>query len=126
MQLKPFTADHYDNSHVLITNPANGKQELFERDEFEIAKFLKQNENESLLALLLPNIGIAKKRHIMICLRVLRKLKRMQILDYYTITGRKNTSDTATVEIGVLRQKIEFYSLHASDIIDKNHHCHNQ
>ena len=99
MQLKPFEAGRYDDHSIVIRNPANGKQELFSESQFEIVKFLKQNEQESLLALLLPNIGIAKKDHILACLRVLTKLKRMQIVDNFAITGRRAASDTATIEI---------------------------
>lgn len=99
MKLKPFEAGRYDDNSIVIRNPATGKLELFSEEQFEIVKFLKQNEDESLLALLLPNIGIAKKSHITACLEVLSKLKRMQIVDNYALTGRKATSDTATLEM---------------------------
>lgn len=99
MKLKPFEAGRYDDNSIVIRNPATGKQELFSEEQFEIVKFLKQNENESLLALLLPNIGIAKKDHINSCLKVLSKLKRMQVVDNYAITGRPSSSDTATLEL---------------------------
>lgn len=107
MQLKPFEAGRYDDENIVVRNPDNGKQELFTEEEFEIVKFLKQNESETLLALLLPNIGIAKKHHIVICLRVIAKLKRMAILDYLGITGKRPSSNTATLEMEVTRNKIE-------------------
>lgn len=99
MKLKLFEAGRYDDNSIVIRNPENGKMELFSEEQFEIVKFLKQNENESLLALLLPNIGIAKRDHITACLKVLSKLKRMQIVDNYAITGREASSDTATLEM---------------------------
>lgn len=113
MQLNPFEAARYDEESIVVANPANGKQELFSEREFAIAKFLKQNESQSLLALLLPNIGIAKKSHIEMCLRVLGKLRRMQIADYFSITGRKPLSSTDTVELSTDKQRIEFPSLNA-------------
>lgn len=111
MQLKAFEAGRYDDSSIVIRNPENGKQELFTEEEFEIVKFLKQNENESLLALLLPNIGVAKRDHIVVCMKVLGKLKRMQIVDYYAITGRKSASQTATLDMDLQREKIKFTGL---------------
>lgn len=113
MQLKPFEAGRYDEETIVICNPDNGKQELFSEEQFEIVKFLKQNEDETLLALLLPNIGIAKKHHILICMRVLAKLKRMQIIDHFAITGQAPTSDTTTLEIVVEKSKLEVPSLGA-------------
>ena len=113
MQLKPFEAGRYDDDFIVVRNPENGKQELFSEEEFEIVKFLKQNQEETLLALLLPNIGIAKKHHIVICLRVIAKLKRLQIVDYLGITGRKPVSETATLEMEVPRKKIEFLGFRA-------------
>lgn len=107
MQLKPFEAGRYDDETILIRNPENGKQELLTESEFEIVKFLKQNESESLLALLLPNIGVAKKDHIVVCMKVLSKLKRMQIVDNFAITGRKLVSDTGTLELDIGKQKLE-------------------
>jgi CRP-like cAMP-binding protein len=107
MQLKPFEAGRYNDDSILIRNPENDKQELFKEEEFEIVKFLKENESESLLALLLPNIGVAKKDHIVLCLSVLKKLKSMQIVDYSTITGRKLQSDTGTLELDLGRQKLD-------------------
>lgn len=108
MQLKAFEAGRYDDSFIVVRNPENGKQELFTEEEFEIVKFLKQNEEETLLALLLPNIGIAKKHHIVICLKVISKLKRMAILDYFGITGKQPLSNTGTLEMEVTRRKLEF------------------
>jgi hypothetical protein len=107
MQLKPFEAGRYDDNFIVIRNPDNGKQELFSEEEFEIVKFLKKNENETLLALLLPNIGIAKKDHIVACLKVMGKLKRMQVIDNFAITGRKAVSDTATLEMESSGTKLE-------------------
>jgi hypothetical protein len=111
MQLKPFEAGRYDDDSILIRNPENGKQELFTESQFEVVKFLKQNESENLLALLLPNIGVAKKDHILVCMAVLSKLKRMQIVDNYAITGRRLVSDTGTLELEVEKQKIEIPGL---------------
>src|SRR5687768_17161670 len=105
MQLKNFEAGRYDDNFVVIRNPENGKQELLTEEEFEIAKFLKKNEDETLLALLLPNIGIAKKHHILICLKVLAKLKRMQIIDHFAITGIRPTSETQTLELKVEKNR---------------------
>ncbi|MCO5142018.1 MAG: cyclic nucleotide-binding domain-containing protein [Oligoflexia bacterium] len=113
MQLKPFELGQYDDEHVVIYNPENRKQELLTIEEFEVVKFLKQNESETLLALLLPNIGIAKKSHIKICVAVLAKLKKLQILDVNTITGRKIESDTATLELELDKKKIEIAGLDA-------------
>ncbi|MGZ3713596.1 MAG: hypothetical protein ACXVBE_17655, partial [Bdellovibrionota bacterium] len=113
MQLKKFEAGPYDDNTVAIRNPDNGKQELFSEEEFEIVKFLKQNEDQTLLALLLPNIGIAKKKHILICMRVLSKLKRMQIIDHFTITGMRPLSGTKTTEIVVKKNHLEIPSLRA-------------
>ncbi len=113
MQLNPFEAGRYDEESIVVANPANGKQELFSEREFAIVKFLKQNEKQSLLALLMPNIGIAKKSHIEMCLRVLSKLRRMQIADYFSITGRKPESNTDTLEMFPAKQRIEFTSLNA-------------
>ena len=102
MQLKAFEAGRYDDDSIVVCNPVNGKQELFSEREYAVVKFLKQNEKQSLLALLMPNIGIAKKAHIEMCLRVLGKLKRMQIVDYFAITGRapESNSDTMDLQIG--------------------------
>jgi hypothetical protein len=111
MLLKPFEAGRYDDESVVVSNPDNGKQELFSDREYAIVKFLKQNESQSLLALLMPNIGIAKKTHVQQCLRVLTKLKRMGITDYFAITGRKPSSETATIEMPVKKEKIELTSL---------------
>lgn len=111
MQLKAFEAGRYDDDSILIRNPENGKQELLTESEFEIVKFLKQNESESLLALLLPNIGVAKKDHIVVCMKVLSKLKRMQIVDNFAITGRKLVSDTGTLELEIEKQKLEIPGL---------------
>ncbi|RYZ97920.1 MAG: hypothetical protein EOP11_21380, partial [Proteobacteria bacterium] len=108
MQLKPFEAGRYDDESIVVRNSDNGKQEIFSEAEFEIVKFLKQNEDETLLALLLPNIGIAKKHHIVICLRVIVKLKKIQILDYFGITGKQHSSNTATIELEVPKQKLQF------------------
>lgn len=111
MQLKPFEAGRYDDELIVVRNPENGKQELFSNEEFEIIKFLKRNESESLLALLLPNIGIAKKHHIVLCLSVLSKLKRLQIVDLFSLTGKKPLSDTATLELEVTKERIRFEGL---------------
>jgi CRP-like cAMP-binding protein len=111
MQLKAFEAGRYDDDWIVIRNPENGKQEIFSEDEFEIVKFLKKNENETLLALLLPNIGIAKKNHIVICLKVLSKLKRMQLVDHFALTGRKPVSNTGTIELEVTKERIQFAGL---------------
>lgn len=108
MQLKPFEAGRYDDDLIVIRNPDNAMQELFSEEEFEIVKFLKQNESETLLALLLPNIGIAKKNHIVICLKVLSKLKRIQLVDHFTITGRKPISNTGTIEMELTKERIQF------------------
>ncbi len=113
MLLKPFEACRYDDDSIVVANPANGKQDLFSEREYAIVKFLKQNEEQSLLALLMPNIGIAKKNHIVMCLRVLGKLKRMQIADYFSITGRKPVSDTKTMELSLEKQRIELGNLNA-------------
>lgn len=111
MQLKPFEAGRYDDDSIVVANPVNAKQELFSDREYAIVKFLKQNENQSLLALLMPNIGIAKKTHIDQCLRVLGKLKRIQVADNYSITGRTPVSEAETRDILVPKEKIEFTSL---------------
>lgn len=111
MLLKPFEAGRYDEESIVVSNPVNGKQEMFSDREYAIVKFLKQNENQSLLALLMPNIGIAKKTHIDQCLRVLSKLKRMGVTDYFSITGRKSTSGTDTLDILPPKEKIQFTSL---------------
>ncbi len=111
MQLKAIEAARYDDRFVVIRNPDNWKQELFTEEEFEIVKFLKKNEQESLLALLLPNIGVAKKDHIFLCMAVLRKLKRIQVVDYVSITGRKSLSNTATLEFETQKQKLELLGL---------------
>lgn len=111
MLLKPYEAGRYDEESVVVCNPANAKQELFSDREYAIVKFLKANESQSLLALLMPNIGIAKKTHIDQCLRVLTKLKRMQIADYFSITGRKLSSGTDTHDMMPKKEKIEFTSL---------------
>ncbi len=113
MQLKPFEAGRYDDDNIIIGNPDNSKQELFTEAEFEIVKFLKKNEQETLLALLLPNIGIAKKNHIVVCLKVLGKLKRMQIVDYFTITGRHPLSDTGTLELRMPKSSLELHGLNS-------------
>ncbi|HEY8279963.1 MAG TPA: cyclic nucleotide-binding domain-containing protein [Bdellovibrionota bacterium] len=112
MELKPFEAGRYDEESIVVANPTNGKQELFTEREFAIVKFLKQNETQSLLALLMPNIGIAKKSHITMCLKVLGKLKRIQVADYFAITGRKPLSNTNTVDLPEQKATIEFASLH--------------
>lgn len=109
MQLKPFEAGRYDEETILIHNPANGKQDFFKEDEFEVVKFLKQNESQTLLALLLPNIGIAKKNHIVLCLKVVAKLKRLQIVDYFSITGIKPVSDTGTLELQLKKEPLQFH-----------------
>jgi CRP-like cAMP-binding protein len=111
MQLKEFTAGRYDDDYILICNPENRKQELFREDEFEIVKFIKKNEQESLLGLLLPNIGVAKKDHIVVCLNVMRKLKRMQLVDPSTITGKNLTSETRTFELETKKIKVEILGL---------------
>ncbi len=111
MQLKDFTAGQYDDNYIVICNPENRKQELFKRDEFEIVKFIKKNEQESLLGLLLPNIGVAKKDHIIVCLSVLKKLKRMQLVDVVSLTGKKLSSDTGTVEIDTKKVRLEVSGL---------------
>jgi CRP-like cAMP-binding protein len=113
MELKAFEAGRYDEESIVVSNPVNGKQELFHDREYAIVKFLKQNEKQSLLALLMPNIGIAKKSHVEMCLRVLGKLKRMQIADYFAITGRKPTSDTVTIELAPEKARLELTSLNA-------------
>jgi hypothetical protein len=113
MQLKAFEAGRYDDDSIVVSNPTNGKQELFSEREYAIVKFLKQNEKQSLLALLMPNIGIAKKTHIEMCLRVLGKLKRMQIADYYSITGRSPESNTMTIDVMPEKTRLELTSLHA-------------
>lgn len=113
MHLKPFEAGRYDDATVAIRNPSTGRQEFFTEEEFEFVKFIKQNESESLLALLLPNIGIAKKDHIVMCLKILSKLKRMGIVDYFGITGLRPSSETATLELPIERQKIRFEGLQA-------------
>lgn len=107
MHLKQFEAGRYEDQHVVIHNPANDQYELFNNDQFEIVKFLKQNEDETLLALLLPNIGVAKKDHILLCLKVLAKLKKMQIVDYFSIIGKFAQSNTGTVEIAAPKKKLE-------------------
>lgn len=107
MQLKPFEAGRYDEDSIVVSNPDNGKQELFSEREYAIVKFLKQNEKQSLLALLMPNIGIAKKVHVEMCLRVLAKLRRIQVADYFSITGRKLTSETATIEIDLKKTPLD-------------------
>ncbi len=111
MQLKIFEAGRYDEETILIHNPANGKQDFFKEEEFEVVKFLKQNESHTLLALLLPNIGIAKKHHIVVCLKVLAKLKRMQIVDYFSITGKKPVSNTGTLELQIKKEPLQFHGL---------------
>ncbi len=111
MQLKEFTAGQYDDNYIVICNRENRKQELFKRDEFEIVKFIKKNEQESLLGLLLPNIGVAKKDHIIVCLSVLKKLKRMQLVDVSSLTGKKLNSDTGTVEIDTKKVRLELSGL---------------
>jgi CRP-like cAMP-binding protein len=113
MLLKPFEASRYCDQSIVVGNPANGKQELFSDRECAILNFLKENETQSLLALLMPNIGIAKKSHIVMCLSVLKKLKRIQVADYYSITGRKPVSDTGTVELPAEKRRIELTSLDA-------------
>lgn len=113
MKLKAFEAGRYDDNHVVIRNPENAKQELFSEEQFEMVKFLKQNEEHTLLALLLPNIGIAKKDHIILCMRVLAKLKRMQIIDHFAITGIRPMSDTATLELRVEKNRLALPSLAA-------------
>lgn len=113
MQLKPFEAGRYDDESIVVNNPANGKRELFSDREYAIVKFLKQNEQQSLLALLMPNIGIAKKNHIEMCLRVLGKLKRLQIADYFAITGRPPGTGTTTLDLVAEKAHIEFTSLTA-------------
>lgn len=117
MRLNPFEAARYDDESIVVLNPANGKQELFTQREYEIVKFLKQNESQSLLALLMPNIGIAKKSHIVMCLSVLTKLKRMQIVDYMGITGRQPLSQTTTMDISDIQRRIEFHSLNALAVV---------
>ena len=111
MLLKPFEAGRYDDESIIVSNPVNSKQELFSDREYAIVKFLKANESQSLLALLMPNIGIAKKTHIDQCLRVLTKLKRIQVADYFSITGRKLASGTDTRDMLPKKEKIEFTSL---------------
>jgi hypothetical protein len=111
MQLKEFTAGRYDDNYIVICNPENRKQELFREDEFEIVKFIKKNEQESLLGLLLPNIGVAKKDHIVVCLNVMRKLKRMQLVDAASITGKKLTTETGTFDLETKKLKIELLGL---------------
>jgi hypothetical protein len=113
MQLKPFEAGRYDEKWIVVNNPTNGMQELFSEREYAIVKFLKQNEQQSLLALLMPNIGIAKKTHIEICLSVLSKLKRIQVADYFSITGRGPGPNTKTLELVPERARLEFTSLNA-------------
>ncbi|MGZ3685938.1 MAG: hypothetical protein ACXVCI_18915, partial [Bdellovibrionota bacterium] len=114
MQLKPFEAGRYDEESIVVNNPENGKQELFTEREYAIVKFLKQNEKQSLLALLMPNIGIAKKTHIEMCLRVLSKLRRIQVTDYFSITGRKPSGgETGTTDVVPEKARIELTSLHA-------------
>jgi CRP-like cAMP-binding protein len=113
MRLKPFEAGRYDQENLVLLNPANGKMELVNEAEFQIVNFLKQNEDQNLLALLIPNIGIAKKSHIVACLAVLGKLKRMQVLDHQDITGRQPESDTGTLELRVKREKIQIGGLRA-------------
>jgi CRP-like cAMP-binding protein len=113
MQLKPFEAGRYDDEAVVVSNPVNGKQELFTEREYAVVKFLKQNEKQNLLALLLPNIGIATRAHIEMCLRVLRKLKRMQIVDHFSITGRQPSSDTVTTEVKTEKTRLDFPGLNA-------------
>jgi hypothetical protein len=113
MLLKPYEAGRYDHDSIVVNNPSNGKLELFSEREYAIVKFLKQNEKQSLLALLMPNIGIAKKNHIEMCLRVLGKLKRMQIADYFSIIGREQSGGTQSLEITLEKTRIEFTSLTA-------------
>lgn len=115
MQLKPLEAGRYDDEFILVRNPESGKQALFTEAEFEIVRFLKQNEQETLLALLLPNIGIAKKDHINLCLAVIRKLKRLEIVDLADITGKMPTNPTITKssEIDLTRKKFELGGLSA-------------
>ena len=111
MLIKPLQAGRYDDETILVKNPENGKQELFKEQEFEIVRFLKQNEQETLLALLLPNIGIAKRDHIVHCMHVLKKLKRMQIVDNFAITGRSPVSNTGTLEMQLEKKKLEIPGL---------------
>lgn len=111
MQLKNFTAGRYDDNYIVICNPENRKQELFKEDEFEIVKFIKKNEQESLLGLLLPNIGVAKKEHIIVCLSVLKKLKRMQLVDDSSLTGRKLNTGTTTFDLETKKLKFEIFGL---------------
>lgn len=111
MELKEFEAGRYDDELIVIRNPNNGKQELFNEEQFEMVRFLKQNESQTLLALLLPNIGIAKKAHILLCMRVLAKLKRMQIIDHFAITGQRASSNTTTLELSAPKNRLEMRSL---------------
>lgn len=111
MQLKNFTAGRYDDNFIVICNPENRKQELFKEDEFEIVKFIKKNDQESLLGLLLPNIGVAKKEHIVVCLSVLKKLKRMQLVDDSSLTGRKLGTGTTTFDVETKKFKFEILGL---------------
>ena len=113
MHLNPFEAGRYDQDSIVVRNPANGKQELFNDREYAIVKFLKENEKQSLLALLMPNIGIAKKSHVEMCLSVLRRLRRLQVVDYFSITGRMPLSQTNTLEMNPSKLVIEFPSLNA-------------
>lgn len=113
MQLKPFEAGRYSDETIVIRNPENGRQELFTEDEFEVVKFIKENEDESLLGLLLPNIGIAKKNHIVICLKVLSSLKRIGLVDIFGLTGKKPASNTGTLEMELQRARFELKGLRA-------------
>jgi hypothetical protein len=101
MVLQPFEAGRFADGFILVMNPNSRKQDLFTDEEFEIIRFIKYNERETLLALLLPNIGIARKSHIVICLKVVSKLRKLGLLDLESITGRASddSSTTASTEI---------------------------
>ena len=111
MKIKPFEAGLYETNLIVVRNPQNEKQELFTEEEFDVLKFIKKNERHQLLALLMPNIGIAKRHHIVLCLKVLEKLKRLNLVDYMDLLGKSETSKTSTIDMKNMRQVVRLDGL---------------
>lgn len=110
MRFRSYQADIYDDQSIIVRNPEDGQLVLLTDEEASALRYMESVTVDSVLGILLPDAGIAKKDHIRASLSAIAKMKRAGLLDLPAIDARIK-SDTMTMEIEISRKKIRFSGL---------------
>ena len=110
MRFRKYQVDVYDDQSIVIRNPETGAVTLLTDEEASALRYMESVEIGSVLDVLLPEAGIAKKDHISASLSVIAKMKHIGLLDLPAIDARIK-SDTLTMELELSRKKIRFIGL---------------